>query len=168
MHNFRQAISTLRLQNHIAHTTPFKNVFGKRIRRYSGNQISSLASGDGDIDDTGIYEVILPPDPPIWGTSHISPRSVPISIPRPPYVRHGVYPSSTAREGIDPWHGDPYYGDGLIELGGEHEKRLRRACTLAKRVLEKAEEIVRVRVDLSPVFHVWVIDTSILGWHHYQ
>ena len=42
-----------------------------------------------DLEDFGDYEIILPPDPPIFGTLHITPRSVPKHILRPPYA-YGV------------------------------------------------------------------------------
>ena len=92
-----------------------------------------------DIDDPGIYEVILPPDPPVWGVSNIIRRTVPEHIKRPPYVLLG----NTAGV-LAPSHGDPYQGDGRIELGNDTERCLRRAAALANRVLSKAEELVRV------------------------
>lgn len=109
------------------------------------NLTSREIEGD-DIDDTGIYEVVLPPDPPIYGVSHITPRNVPDAIPRPPYatrdrVERGILSPS---ESADPFHGDPYSGDGRIILGGPDETRLRRAAAIAKQVLERAKTLVKV------------------------
>lgn len=96
-------------------------------------------------DDPGVYEVILPPDPPVWGVSHIVPRIVPKHIKRPPYMLVG-----RASALLGPTHGDPYQGDGRIDLGSDAERCLRSAGKLAGRVLKKAEELVKVRGLSSP------------------
>lgn len=92
-----------------------------------------------EIHDPGEYEIILPPEPLVWGVKHIAIRDVPKDLARPPYAVQGV-----TIEEEDPYHGDPYDGDGRIELGTEDERRLRRACALAKRTLSKASELIRV------------------------
>lgn len=104
----------------------------------SRRHLSTHAEAE-DIDDPGIYEVILPPDPPVWGVSNIIRRIVPEHIKRPPYALLG-----SASGILAPNHGDPYQGDGRIELGNDTERCLRRTAALAKRVLSKAEELVRV------------------------
>lgn len=109
----------------------------------SRRQVSTHAEPE-DIDDPGLYEVILPPDPPVWGVSNIIRRSVPEYIKRPPYARLGK-----AADILDPKHGDPYEGDGRIELGNDSERRLRSAAARAKLVLKKAEELARVRGPLT-------------------
>lgn len=119
---------------------------------------------DVEIEDPGLYEVILPPDPPIWGVSHIKPRTVPDSTPKPPYVarrrvgegRLGNSSSGNTADAdatqailddekvISNFNHDPYTGDGRIKIGSEDEKRIRRAGSLAKRVLRMAGKLVRV------------------------
>lgn len=102
--------------------------------------------GDGDeeiysdeISDFGAYSVILPEEPFVFGTSHITPRSVPSHIPHPPYI--GAPPNV-------PHHGDPYTGDGRILLGEAEERRLRSAAQLAKQALDYAGSLVEVRFDI--------------------
>ncbi|KAI9447868.1 methionyl aminopeptidase [Lactarius indigo] len=83
----------------------------------------------------GIYSVILPPEPFVFGVSHIVQRPVPPHIPRPPYVTpssrpHGRGVTSTS-------------GDGRIKLGSSGERRLRSAARLARNVLEYAGTLVK-------------------------
>ena len=92
-----------------------------------------------EIDDPGDYEIIIPPDPPIWGVKDITTRDVPNHISIPVYAIPG-----RIIEESNPYHGDPYMGDGRIELNSEDEKKLRRANNLAKRTLAKASELIRV------------------------
>lgn len=75
------------------------------------------------------YAVILPHEPFVFGVSHITPRSVPKHIARPPYA------------GGSPALKDP---GGRIELGGAAEQRLRAAAQLAKKVREYAGTLVQV------------------------
>lgn len=104
----------------------------------SRRQLSTHVEAE-DIDDPGLYEVILPPDPPVWGVSNIIRRTVPEHIERPPYARLG-----RTADISDPDYGNPHQGDGRIELGKESERRLRSAAAFAKRVLSKAEAMVEV------------------------
>ena len=92
-----------------------------------------------EIDDPGDYEIILPPEPPVWGVKDITIRDVPNHISKPVYAIPG-----NVIEESDPYHGDPYSGDGRIQLNGEDEKKLRRANNLAKCTLAKASELIRV------------------------
>lgn len=147
----------------------------KRSRRlFSGAKLAtSELDGVDSSDDFGEYEIILPPDPPVWGVSHLTPRTVPADILRPPYARpgSGTTPiSSSAAVSEDPYHGDPYEGDGRIELGGESEKKLRLSASLARRVLEVAEKLVKV---MTLPFYASQVDTKRLfltrnfaGWSH--
>jgi hypothetical protein len=104
---------------------------GSPKRRYTSN-------GDNisELDDAffGIYSVILPPEPFVFGVSHVAQRLVPPHIPRPPYVTpsSGVGATSTS-------------GDGRIQLGSSGERRLRSAARLARSVLEYAGTLVKVK-----------------------
>lgn len=86
-------------------------------------------------DDSGLYRVILPEEPFIFGTSHIPRRSVPQHIHRPPYVtgRKLTAEESNFR--------------GKIQLGGEQERGVREAAALAKKVRQYAGSLVQVRFD---------------------
>jgi hypothetical protein len=83
----------------------------------------------------GTYSVILPPEPFIFGVSHIPQRPVPSHIARPSYV------TPSARGQSDPCVSS---GDGRIQLDGTGEWRLRRAAQLAREVLEYAGTLVKV------------------------
>jgi len=87
----------------------------------------------------GTYSVILPPEPFIFGVSHIPQRPVPSHISRPPYVTFSA-------------HGQPdpcvSSGDGRIQLGSPREWRLRRAAQLAREVLEYAGTLVKVKAGI--------------------
>jgi len=89
--------------------------------------------------DFGDYNIILPPEPFIFGVSHIVPRSVPPNIVRPHYALPGC--SNDTETNKD--------NGGKIVLGGEAEFRLREAAKLAKKVREYAEKLVKVRTNLS-------------------
>jgi len=102
-----------------------------------------------DAEDFGSYSVILPPEPYIFGVSHIPQRPIPSQIARPPYV--------TA-------HGQPApSGDGRIQLGSPAEWRLRRAAQLAREVLEYAGTLVKVGATtdaLDAAVHEYVVSHS--------
>lgn len=83
----------------------------------------------------GTYSVILPPEPFIFGVSHIPQRPVPSHIARPSYV------TPSARGQSDPC---VYSSDGRIQLDSPGEWRLRRAAQLAREVLEYAGTLVKV------------------------
>lgn len=148
-----------------------RNTQTKRLFRTSHARKKVEEEDDIEIEDPGLYEVILPPDPPIWGVKHITPRTVPDTILKPPYVTRSrianrgkgsllastngllenvdAGPDSTVNDDENTaanFNHDPYSGDGRIKLGSEDEKRLRRAGHLAKRVLEMAGTLVRVSV----------------------
>jgi hypothetical protein len=87
----------------------------------------------------GSYSVILPPEPFVFGVSHIPQRPVPSHIPRPPYL------TSTTQ---DPFTLNGSSNDGLIRLGGSEERRVRQAARLAREVLEYAGTLVKVKAGL--------------------
>ena len=116
--------------DHLSHFRPSiqrRNIWG-----------SSASDEVRDDMDPGIYEVIMPVEPPIWGTSHIKRLSVPESIRRPPYARPGAKFDPEDRYG-----GDPYTGDGRITQSGD-ELSVRKACTLAALTLREAGKHVKV------------------------
>ena len=92
----------------------------------------------------GAYSVILPPEPFVFGVRHIKARSVPSHISLPPYVASLPPSERSAGENHRPFNGDPYTGDGRIELGSQAEVRLRAAAKLAKETLDFAGSLVDV------------------------
>jgi hypothetical protein len=84
----------------------------------------------------GTYSVILPPEPFIFGVSHIPQRPVPSHIVRPSYVTRSAHGQSNPHVSS---------GDGRIQLGSPGEWRLRRAAQLAREVLEYAGTLVKVK-----------------------
>ena len=145
-------------------------------RRLFRSSASRREEEDIEIEDPGLYEVILPPDPPVWGVSHISPRKVPDCITKPPYVERRRVREVTAScefsqnkdaDFVGTYNGDekesanfnhdPYTGDGRIQLGSEDEGRVRRSAQLAKRTLEMAANLVRVSTCKEVFFFGLVI-----------
>ncbi len=112
---------------------------GSPRQRYTTLTSSSDAADISEPDDEffGIYSVILPPEPFVFGVSHITQRPVPPHVPRPPYVT----PSSRAHGG----GATSTSGDGRIQLGSSGERRLRSAARLARNVLEYAGTLVKVK-----------------------
>ena len=92
-------------------------------------------TSEPDAESFGTYSVILPPEPFIFGVSHIPRRRVPSHIARPPYIT----PSA---------HGQPVSDDGRIQLGSPGEWRLRRAAQLAREVLDYAGTLVKVNAGI--------------------
>jgi len=97
----------------------------------------------------GDYSVVLPKEPFVWGVSHITPRTVPIHIPRPPYIE-GDRPTLH-----DPKHGEPYDGDGRIVLGSPDETSLRKAALLARDALNYVSTLAKVVTSLTNLGCVW-------------
>ncbi|KAF8589638.1 methionyl aminopeptidase [Ramaria rubella] len=97
-----------------------------------------------EFNSFGSYSLILPPEPFVEGVAHISMKSVPDDISRPPYAKTSV-PKN------DPSAGDPYEGDGRIVLGSEDETKLRRATSLAKLVLHRTREWIKVGTTTDQV-----------------
>lgn len=106
--------------------------------------IDSIHEFEDEAHDFGSYSVILPPEPFVFGVGHIRARPVPNHIALPPYV--SSLPLSQRRAGDDerPFSGDPYVGEGRIELGSDAEIRLRAAAKLAKKTLDFAGSLVNV------------------------
>lgn len=119
--------------------TPFTSKAYKPDPRPVHSQ--SPTDADTDSYDYGHYSVILPPEPFIFGTSHIKPRHVPAHIIRPPYAMEN--PSQKAY--------DSYEGNGIIELGGEEERRLRASASLAREVLSYVDSLIKVRITTQEV-----------------
>jgi len=92
-------------------------------------------------DDFGLYSVILPQEPFVFGTSHIQPRSVPQHIRRPSYSKSD---------------------EGRISLGTHEETKLREAGRLARDVREFAKSLVKVRRGFSKT----LILIDFLDWHN--
>lgn len=95
---------------------------------------------DADSEYFGDYSVILPPEPFVFGVSHIPRRSVPSHIPRPPYLTSSTHHQSTLTAGSS--------DDDRIRLGGSEERRLREAARLAREVLEYAGTLVKVKAGI--------------------
>jgi hypothetical protein len=114
-------------------------------------------------EDFGSYRVILPPEPLVWGVSHIVPRPVPVDIRRPAYVgfsRTAEY-VSRVQDLTTPYsfhdHSDVAANDSnrnaddvRIPLHGEEERRLRNAARLAKAVREYAGALIQASFDFPP------------------
>ncbi|KAJ6611495.1 methionyl aminopeptidase [Mycena sp. CBHHK59/15] len=88
-------------------------------------------------EDFGTYTVILPEEPFVFGVAHIAPRSVPKNIARPPYA-------GGSQE-------VPHDVGGKIMLGGEAERRVRSAATLAKKVREFAGALLKAGVTTNAI-----------------
>ena len=87
----------------------------------------------------GTYSVILPPEPFIFGVSHIPQRPVPSHIARPSYVTPSAHGQSSPCVSS---------GDGRIQLDSPGEWRLRRAAQLARKVLDYAGTLVKVNAGI--------------------
>lgn len=94
----------------------------------------STEEGQDRFEDLGNYTIIFPPDPVVWGVSHIKPRTVPPHILRPPYALPGG-------DVADP---PSHHISSKIKLGGEAEHKIREAGLLAKKVREFAGTQVKV------------------------
>ena len=90
-------------------------------------------------EDDSNYNVILPSEPFVFGTSHIQPRTVPDHIVKPSYAR-GVLETPLQQD------------TKKIELGGEAELKIREAALLAKKVREFAGTQVKVRFSKQVSF----------------
>ena len=129
------------------------------------NQSAPEENEDVTVQDPGLYSMIIPEEPYQWGVAHIMPLEVPSEIPRPPYVKQVL---ECLRLGKDPSYvGESYDadGDGKIRLGTEDEVNLRKAASLAKRVLNFAGTLVKVRM-------VFALKTSLIflsvAWGYYS
>ncbi|KAH9939306.1 methionine aminopeptidase [Epithele typhae] len=82
----------------------------------------------------GFYDIILPEEPYMWGTSHILPRNVLPQIPRPPYVPDPANPDASADATSDTRR--------KLITAPEDVVRLKRAARLAAETLNYAETLV--------------------------
>ena len=123
-----------------------RNQVVRCTKHYSPLNCSVLQRRAGSEANFGDYHIILPPEPFVWGVSHIVPRVVPPNIVKPPYA---LKSRETSRN-IHHNHRDLAHGDSeTIPLGGDEERRLRNAAILAKKVLQYAGTLVKVKVPLS-------------------
>ncbi|THH29800.1 hypothetical protein EUX98_g4395 [Antrodiella citrinella] len=119
-------------------------------RLASGSAVSpALQEADEDlkdveVQDPGFYDVILPPEPYVFGTSHITPLLVPRNIVRPSYVKNVVDRDA-------PHPPEQATGDGLIALGTGAEVRLRAAARLAKKTVDYAGTLVRPGITTEEI-----------------
>ena len=119
------------------------HTLGRRCLRHRNYSIQQLP---------GDYSVVFPKEPFVWGVSHIIPRPVPVHIPRPPYIK-GDRPILD-----DSTNGDPYEGDGRIELGSPEEQSLRNAALLARDALRYASTLAKV-INILTIY-AQVLDTD--------
>ncbi|KAI8989863.1 methionine aminopeptidase [Trametes punicea] len=88
----------------------------------------------------GYYDVVLPSEPFVWGTSHILPRAVPPQIRRPPYV-----PDLLSSDAETPAAGEDVDTRRRKFITDEEDvRRLKRAAQLAADVLQVAGSLVQV------------------------
>lgn len=114
------------------------SVFRKQqLRLAQSRSYQSIRKLNLNVKEPEGYNVILPPEPFVFGVSHIQPRSVPDHIVKPPYARGGNQNTTVVEE-------IPIQDGGKIELGGEAELRIREAALLAKKVREFAATQVKV------------------------
>ncbi|KAH7909736.1 methionine aminopeptidase [Hygrophoropsis aurantiaca] len=138
-------------------TRPFSQILSISPLPDSENSVEYDANTNDAHDfDFGDYSVILPPEPFIFGVSHITPRSVPDGIPRPPYARVQpiLHDSGSKAEGSD---------SNRIPLASQAESRLRRAAQLARDVREFAGTLVKPRVttlEIDAAVHEYILAHS--------
>ena len=148
-HSLRHMMIKRRLLgNPHARICPSTGLFVGGNARHRSTHQSPLFS---EPENFGSYSVILPPEPFVFGVSHIAPRVVPPHIPLPPYVQSLPLLGRKPGEHERPFNGDPYSGHGRIPLGGGDELRLRKAAHLAKLVLDYAGSLVKVRRTLITI-----------------
>ncbi|KAE9399711.1 methionine aminopeptidase [Gymnopus androsaceus JB14] len=95
-------------------------------------------------DDFGLYSVILPEEPFVFGVSHIKPRDVASHIIRPHYALPGSLKQDIRKIDVED-------ADGRIPLGSEAERKLRSAASLAKDVREYAGTLVKVGTTTNAI-----------------
>ncbi|KAJ3756241.1 methionine aminopeptidase [Lentinula raphanica] len=95
-------------------------------------------------DNYGLYSVILPEEPFVFGVSQIKPRAVPEHITQPSYARI----NHSLREDVQNNAED---ADGRFPLGGEAEQKLSSVACLAKDVREYAGTLVKVGTTMNAI-----------------
>ncbi|KAF9226912.1 methionyl aminopeptidase [Gyrodon lividus] len=117
-----------------------------------GFSTRSISTQTADEEESfGSYSVILPEEPFVWGVSHIAPRSVLSSIPRPPYARTPEDDRSSNQRSRGEDAKEFYEGDGRIQLRSEEEIKLRASAKLARKVREFAGTLVRPGVTTNSI-----------------
>ena len=110
-----------------------------------------------ELDSFGTYTLILPPESSINGVAHIPMKSVPEHINRPQYVSGTLSEINLNRS--DPFAGDPHVGDGRIIPGSDDEIKLRRTAKLAKAVLDRTRDWVKVNYGQLYKVVMWSVLT---------
>ncbi|GBE80240.1 Methionine aminopeptidase 1 [Sparassis crispa] len=118
------------------------------LRRTSHRSVDLSETTSDVANDFGSYDVILPPEPFVWGVAHIKPRCVPEDIRRPRYAL-SFDSASTLGFGEDTSTGPQHVRDKLIAL--QDEETVRRVGRLAKEVLLYAGSLVQVGVTTEAV-----------------
>ncbi|KAI0307005.1 methionyl aminopeptidase [Multifurca ochricompacta] len=122
----------------------------QRHRTIASSEVDDVSPELG-ADFFGTYSIILPPEPFVFGVSHVPQRPVPPHIVRPPYVT----PADDQSNGLS--------GDGRIQLGSCEERKLRQAARLAQRVLDHAGTLVKVGTttdQLDAAIHEYIVTHS--------
>ncbi|THU85496.1 methionyl aminopeptidase [Dendrothele bispora CBS 962.96] len=117
------------------------------LRHFSSTRRASSSSESDHDAQFGVYSVILPQEPFVFGVTHIQPRQVPPSIPRPPYALQGPKRHALSKPKSRFCTSD----DGKIRLGTEEEEKMRRAATLARDVREFCGGLVKVGVTTDSI-----------------
>jgi hypothetical protein len=105
------------------------------IRGYS-------TESDSDINvDYGNYSIILPPENAPVGVAHHKIRDVTAGIARPHYATQELGTSLNRADNLVPHRKGK---TSRLGLGTDEERRMRRACKLAKETLEFAGSLIKV------------------------
>ncbi|KIM38727.1 hypothetical protein M413DRAFT_447677 [Hebeloma cylindrosporum] len=125
----------------------------RSTRHLCARRFSTREEEPETFEDFGDYSIIFPPDPVVWGVSHIKPRTVPSHIVRPPYA----FPGGDA---ADP---PSHQNSSKIKLGGEAEHKIREVALLAKKVREFAGTQVKIGTTTNTIdsaIHEFIIAHS--------
>lgn len=131
--NFVQPLSTRHTLQNLQTTLNRRAVLSHKRRH--GTLTSEPVEDPHDALNFGEYSIILPEEPYVFGVSHIKPRAVPKGITLPEYAKPGYVVDNQ----------DRISQPERIVFGGMAERRVREAGDLARRVLEYAGKLVRVR-----------------------
>ena len=139
------------------HTSTIINCSSRILHDLRTYTTGAVQVNEGDLPtegmgDFGRYSIILPPEPFIFGVSHIKHREVPRDIEKPPYIFNN---GNELQEGVNK-------PESIIELGGEAESRLRKVAQLASRVREFSGSLVKVIVSFSNFERCWTDKNP--GW----
>ena len=133
------------------------------------NRLRFLSTQVSDEEATfGSYSVILPEEPLVWGVSHITPRTVPPNIRRPPYAQTLANDKSTSYHSGSGDPQEPYEDDSRIRPGSEEETKLRASAKLARKVREFSGTLVRVGMVLEVLTNESVDDCIPTAWVNHK